>query len=571
MRNTRPHRLLPALFVGLIAAGTASCSNDGFGRVRSTPRLVVELDATATNPGSREAPLKLGVDTPTTFRVTVRALNAGGVQDPTFNRHVRISTKPGAVAPLSGADTDGRNVLLKNGESVPLDVVVTNAYGVTYIVADDLGYVPADPLRKHDDGTPNPPACSNGVDDDGDGLIDSPADDGCAFANDDDERGGTFAEGVSPPIYFRLPRIADVRGLTCDSANPPVCSGNGSTPYPKEQIQLDTGFRDDGSYEFSTVVIRIASDGFYVNDLGDTRGGFSSIFAFNFNAPPRMRTCDRMKTYGGTANEFFGFTQIAYPTWTLEEWDPARRPCLVPDPTRLSPTAIGSAPDLLKVSGSLVRVETDPLGTQKLKVTPKFGPGDVPKSPGGLYVATPDASNCDFDKNGRIVFTPPNPESECSTACTNDPECTEWSNFAARSTFRLTVTDSNGRSAAIQADASASAGFDPLAMKGKDLRSFTGTLHFFSGGSQFTIEARCKDDIIVPLQEKPFVSDRACNTDADCTGPLPTGLALSPDFKCTQLAAGKACRKLDPERPDVREPPPLACVFPRTFLDNNPQ
>ena len=133
------------------------------------------------------------------------------------------------------------------------------------------------------------------------------------------------------------------------------------------------------------------------------------------------------------------------------------------------------------------------------------------------------------------------------------------------------MTDATGRSAAIQADASASAGFSPLALKGKDLRSFTGTLHYFSGGSQFTIEARCKDDIIVALEEKPFVSDRACEADIDCTDPTPKGLGLSDKFKCTPLAAGKACRKLDPERPEVREPPPLACVFPRTFLDNNPQ
>ena len=553
--------ILPALLVTLVAA----CSSDGFGRVRNPPRLVVELDAATSNPGAREAPLNLSVKVPITFRVVVRALAADGSQDATFNRHVRISTKPGAVAPLTGADATGRNVLLTGGVSVPVDVAVSNAYGTTYVVADDLGYVPADPLRDP------PPACANGIDDDGDGLIDSPADDGCAFANDDDERGGTFAQGVSAPIYFKLPRIADIRGLRCDGANPSVCSGNGSTPYPKEQIQVDTGYRDDGTHAFDTVVIRIASDGFYVNDLGDQRGGFNSIFAFNFNAPPRMRTCDRMKTFSGTANEFFGFTQIAYPTWTLEEWDPARRPCLVPDPARLAPATILDATALLPVSGSLVRVETDPGGVQKLKVTPKFGPGDVPRTPGGLYAATPDASNCDFDKNGRIFFTPPNPESECSTACAADPECTEWSSFASRGTFRLTVSDSNGRAAAIQADASASAGFDPLAQKGQPLRSFTGTLHFFSGGSQFTIEARCKDDIIVPLTEKPFVSDRACNTDVDCTGPLPTGLGLAPEFKCLPLVAGKACRRIDPKRPDVREPPPLACVFPRTFLDNNPQ
>jgi hypothetical protein len=567
--NTTSARFVPALLalgsVCVGSVGTTSCASDGFGRVRSTPRLIVELDANATNPGSREAPLNLLVNTPTSFRVTIRALALDGSVDPTFNRYVRVSSKPGAVAPLSGADTEGRNVLLKNGSSEPLNVAVTNAYGITYIVADDLGYVPVDPLRDP------PPACANGIDDDGDGVVDAPADDGCAFANDDDERGGTFAEGVSTPIYFRLPRIADIRGLTCDATQPPSCSGNGSTPYPKQPIQVDTGYREDGTFAFDTVVTRIASDGFYVNDLGDVRGGFNSIFAFNFNAPPRMRTCDRIKTYGGTASEFFGFTQMSYPTWTLEEWDPARRPCLVPEPTRLTPELLGRTPDLLRVSGNLVRVETDPSGAQKLKVTPKFGPGDVQKGPDGRYTPTLDASNCDFDKNGRVTFVKGTPEGDCATACSTDPECTEWSSYASRSTFRLTVTDGNGRSAAVQADASTAAGFDPVAVKGKPLRSFAGTLHYFSGGSQFTLEARCADDIIVPLTETPFVSDRTCTTDLDCTDAAPKGLALSADYKCAQLAAGKACRKLVPERPDVREPPPLACVFPRTFLDNNPQ
>lgn len=580
--KARTRSLFPALVVALAATFTASCASDGFGHTRNPPHLVVEFtqnpDGSDQKLGARDAPLDLTVDTPTSFRVVVRAVAASGAEDTTFNRQVRISSKPGAVAPVSGPDTSGRNVLLVDGKSAPIDVQVSNTYGTTFIVADDLGYVPADPLRTHDDGSPFPPACSNAFDDDGDDRIDFPSDEGCAFANDDDEKGGTFSQGVSTPIYFRFPRIADVRGLKCDANL--GCSGNGSTPYPKEQIQIETGYREDGTFASDTVVVRISSDGFYVTDLGDKRkavpggqqsAGFSSIFAFNFSAPPRMRTCDRMKTYGGTANEFFGFTQIAYPTWTLEEWDPIKRPCLVPDPTPLNPGMIGTAGDLLRVSGSLVRVQTDPSGAQKLKVTPKFGPGDVPKTPGGLYVANEDASNCDFDKNGRIAFTAGDPEGDCSTACTADPECTEWSNYEARSTFRLTVTDAAGISAAIQADASASASFDPVAMKGKPIRAFSGTLHFFSGGSQYTIEARCKDDIIVALEEKPFVSDRPCNADTDCTGPLPTGLGLAGDFKCVQLEAGKACRKLDPERPEVKEPPPLACVFPRTFLDNNPQ
>jgi hypothetical protein len=538
---------------------TTSCSSDGFGRVRNPPRLIVELDPTS-NAGSPAQRLPLAVDTAVPFKFTVRAVREDGSVDTTFNRHVRIATKPGAIDPLTGPDTDGRNLLLRNGESVPVELRITNAYGITYVVADDLGYIPADPLRDP------PPACSNGIDDDGDGAIDFPADNGCAFANDDDEQGGTFGQGVSTPIYFTLPRIADVRGLKC---RPGLgCSGNGRTPYPREQIQLDVGNGDDGSAPFNTVVTRLSADGFYVTDLDDKRGGFTSIFAFNFNAPPRMRTCDRMKTYGGTANEFFGFTQIAYPTWILEEWDPAQRPCLVPEPERLSPGIISDTTELLRKTGSLVRVETAPDKSQKVQVTPNFGPGDIQKNAGGLYIATPEASNCDFDRNGRITFDG-NPESVCSTSCSADPTCTEWSNWIARQTFRLTVTDANGASAAVQADASASSGFSPVALKGVLLRSFAGTLHFFSGGSQFTIEVRCKDDITVPLDQPTFVSDKICATDNDCAA----SAGLPPDFKCVPVPVGatKVCRKLDPARPDLREPPPLACVFPRTFLENNPQ
>lgn len=558
------------LVLAALCALLSSCSGDRFGRPPNPPRLVVTLQT--SDPaliGTIDKPVDLKVDVPLKYTVTVHAVTSSGAPDTSFNRYVRMSSKPGAIDPLTGPDADGRNILLKAGESVPFDVMVTNAFGTTYIVADDLGYTPKDPLANP------PPQCSDGIDNDGDGKIDFPADEGCAFANDDSEEGGTYSEGASTPIYFRLPRIAEVRGLKCTDPGRTSCSGNGATPYPRQQMLIDTGFRDTSNgFTFNTVVTRISSSGFYVTDLDDPSGtprgtaGFNSVFAFNFNAPPFMRTCDRLKSYGGTASEFFGFTQISYPTWTLEEWDPAQRPCLVPAPERLSPSYFGSSPDLLKRSANLVRVETSPDGAQTTKVTPKFGPGDVQKTPGGLYAATPDASNCDFDHNGKITFAVGNPENDCNTACTADPECTEWSNWIARSTFRLTVSDANGSKAAIQADATAAAGFDPVAMKGATLRWFAGTMTFFSGGAQFTIEVRCKDDIIVDPKQAPFNTDSVCSVDDDCT----PGHGFPAGFQCSQLSSGtKACRKIDPARPDVKEPPPLACVFPRTFLDNNPQ
>jgi len=342
-----------------------------------------------------------------------------------------------------------------------------------------------------------------------------------------------------------------------------------------------------------------------------------------------MRTCDRLKTLGGTATEFFGLTQIGFPTWTLEEWIPSQRPCLVPEPTRLVPDLLArlpaSAPDLLRLSASLVRVETNPDGSQRVKIAPKFGPGDTPlvrekiepPPPAGepqfrdVYRATPEASNCDFNKNGRIEFPPFDEactkacasdskseqcvkcgaEAKCSTECAADAECAEWSNFATRGVFRLTVTDKDGRAGGVQADTSAAPEFDAFALKGKELRAFTGTLHYFSGGTQFTVQARCSDDVIASLSDKPFVTDSVCATDADCTNPPPTGLGLFAIYTCVSLARGKACRKIDPSRAaacskactdnaaseqcricnDERMSPPLACVFSRTSLDNNPQ
>lgn len=574
MMRSRPLLLLGATCALVVFA--PSC-DDGFGSVRGQRRLEVELQDREAVSGERLNPLPLTVDDPKPLRVIVRALRTDGSIDSDFNGFVRLSAKPGAIEPLSGPDTEGRNVKLVQGESRAVDVRLVNAYGTTYILADDLGYVPVDPLSDP------PPKCADGIDNDGDGRVDFPADDGCAFANDDSEEGATYAQGASTPIFFSLPRIADIRGLRCQ--DPATCSGTGATPYPKEQIQVDTGYHDKRDpqtgelrqeFDFSVVVSRISSDGFYATDVADPRNaGFTSIFSFNFNAPPRMRVCDRLKTFGGTATEFFGFTQISYPTWTLEEWDPRQRRCLVPDVEPLSPSEVNDNGILLRLSGGLVRVETtaekrpgDPSSRDfVVRVTPKFGPGDVPRVGAG-FAPGPDATNCDFNKDGRIDFALGSPEGECSNACTQDKECTEYSNYLARRTFRLTVTDANQQIGAIQADASTTATFDPLAMKGKELRSFSGTLHFFSGGAQYTIEARCSDDIVVDLGAQPLGQDRLCSADADCAGYNQGALV----YTCQQLPSGeKACRSALLPNGGGFAPPPLACVFPRTILDNNPE
>lgn len=523
-------RLLPLAGLGFMIAVQPACQGDYFGNTHAGSRLTVELIDAENVSGTRLKRLPLKVNSPQPFKVKVTAINETGGVDTSFSGYVRMSSKPGAIERIDSPDADGRNLKLNAGVSSEVTIMVSNAYGNTFIIADDLGYAPADPVAKP------PPACSDGLDNDGDGKVDFPTDEGCAYANDNTETGGTFSQGSTPPIYYALPRIADLRGLTCN-ADGKNCSGTGKTPYQREQLLIDTGLHDkaDGNqkYDFDMVVTRISSDGFYVQDTKDRRtdqngdpAGFSGVFAFNFSAPPGMRVCDRLKTFTGTATEFFGFTQISYPTWTLEAWNPELRPCLVPEPIDLEPSTVPHAEvdqdtgklswvvptSLLPRTASLLRVLTDPTKNRVVKVTSKFGAGLVQKDDKTkLYVPTADASNCDFNGDGKIDFAPGAEEGVCAQVCTLDADCTEYSNFIGRSTFRLFVSDGNV-SGAIQADATASSEFKPLERKGQNIKSFSGVMTFFSGGSQYTIEARCPDDIVVDLDAEPLPSDKACVT-----------------------------------------------------------
>ncbi len=501
------HLSIPlALIAGLSSPG---CSGGTPIRV-DTLRLQVDLAPTAKI-GLRTARLPISLSSALDFPVTVTALLPDGTVDTTFNGEVRLSVKPGSVQAVSGPNSEGRNVKLVNGVATGVVVSLLGAFGDARILADDLGYLPADPLRKP------PPQCSNGLDDDGDGLIDFPADPGCAFGNDDTETGGTYSAGASSAIHFNYPRISDVRGLPL---------GGGSTAYPNQQVQMNTGWNTDDPakcpkgkfpcFVFNSVVTRIAGDGFYATDVdAQAATGYSSVFAYNFSPPPDMRVCDRLKSFGGTSSDFFGFTEINYPTWELDQWDPNVRPCGVPEPHLLDVFEISDTVTLLKNTAALVRVQTSPL--LDVHVTSKFGPGtpkcnliDAVKDIWTCEIGA-DATNCDLNKDGKVDFGK-NPEKTCAATCSADmaKECTEFSDYLGRGNFLLVLKDLNNVVSVVAANGLAANNFDAHALKGKPIGAFTGTLRYFSGGSQFTIEARCDADIVTDPSKKPLPSDQAC-------------------------------------------------------------
>jgi hypothetical protein len=357
-----------------------ACSS-GFPERKSTLRFNVSITDPADlgSPAARRE-LITSDRKAETYTLQVEALKLDGTRDTSFNGFVKLSVKPGSLLPVTGPNTDGRTVRLTAGIAADVRAPIYNAFGETRIIAEDIGYVPALPSRSP------APKCADGVDNDGDGKIDYPADEGCAFANDDSEEGGTYAAGSSQIVYYKLPRISDLRGAVC-VGTPPVCTGGANTPFKAQQIQIDTGV-DEASQKqtFDVIVTRVASNGFYVQDVENDRvaqddpcanpvkkrekRGYDGLFAFNFNSPPGMRVCDRLRSLSGTATEFFGSIQIGYPTWNLEEWNPkGDRACGVPEPFEFLAEDAGSISALLKNVHSLVRARTGVITRPALDAT----------------------------------------------------------------------------------------------------------------------------------------------------------------------------------------------------------
>ena len=498
------------VFRAMLAAGLVSCGSP----VPSTPvtnRLAITVTSSVL--GTPDGPLPVAGMRERPFTAAVTAYDLRGDVDEDFTGWARISVKPGAVISLGGAaEVRGRSVHLVRGRAEGITVGIEGAFGETRLWAEDAGYDPVDPTRDP------PPACANGVDDDSDGTVDFPADPGCAFANDDTEGAGSRSAGASQAIHFALPRVADVRGVSL---------GGAATAYPKQQVLVDTGwraeFRDPATgspapkFVHQVVVTRIASDGFYVTDIDDPRG-YGSVFAFTFGSPPGLRVCDRLYSLAGTAVDFYGFTELGFPTFSAEYWvpkvhadgsaNPLGRDCLVPEPYSFSADDLGasSAPVRFRHESALVRVESS--GSNVLRVGAYLG-RDRPGPP--EYKPSAGATNCDLNGDGTVDYYT-EPEKTCSAACESDADCTEYTNFRLRRTYQLVLVPGGDekKRQAIQGDSTTASAFDPLLHKGRPLRSFSGTLRYFSGGARFTIESRCRDDVVVSMSDSPRSSSVAC-------------------------------------------------------------
>ncbi len=410
-----------------------------------------------------KAPLPANVgDHPETLSIEVTAVDPAGASID-FDGVVRVSIEPGAVVGVLGSDgaLDGRSVRLKNGKA-KFDIQVTAVYGETHVVVEDLGYRPAKSGKT--------PACANGENDDPDEdvLIDFPADPGCAFADDDSEEAGSFAAGTSRPVHFALPTLRQIQGTS-------------STPFPFEGLEANTESPQ------LLVVTRIARDGFYVTDVAEQGLGHNHLFAFNFSTPAGMRVCDRVTYLAGTMSEFFGFTEMNFPSFRVDPlFEGDEDLCLVPEPVLLDSDDPDMTDRPIDDRDAMEGQESGLVRVTGYSITANFG-----DKPAIGNVFGPDRTNCDLNGDGVVDFTSA-AESSCGNLCSADPDCTEWTQFAARGNYKI-----HRGPKMIQVQTDGAPGFVPTAHRGELLRAVTGTLRNFSGGSlNWTIEARCTDDLV---------------------------------------------------------------------------
>ncbi len=458
--------------VGCGGAITDTAQSDRVGGV------VTVLVTTAGNRGTPAMPLPFSSDgVPFTMRIEVRGATNQRLTG--FNGWVAISVAPGDLVGLSGPDGTvlGNQVKLTNGVAENLVVSVSRGYGIARIWAEEQGYVPVDARRSP------PPQCSNGLDDDHDGLLDYPADPGCLAANDDSERAGSYTIGTSEPIYFDLPEIIDVRGRSAVS------------PLLGERVTMRGRNTPDAPTAASPahrlVVTQTTNQGFFVTDVDDASCNgqpcFNSLYSFNFNTPQGMRPCDLVDTLTGSVSQFVGTTQLAQPGFHVGmQWFPndmVSGQCLIPDAVEITGTLLATTATMEPYQSSLGRVTNVTLPT-------KVGPGRAPNG-----IPTAGATNCDLNGDGVVTYTNGNLEGQCSNNCAADPTCSEWTNWLRYGQVTVTLAGAGAGMPRISVAAqSVNATFDPQHPRGPTA-TVTGNLQQI--GSAWIVLPRCGSDFVV--------------------------------------------------------------------------
>jgi hypothetical protein len=129
--------------------------------------------------------------------------------------------------------------------------------------------------------------------------------------NGSPEEPGSFATGLSPTIYVDHPTIHQVQETDLHITS----SLNG------DFVRINLDGRE-------AVVTGITRDGFYVTDLSESGYLYAGIYVYSFSRP-EVEIGDRIVQLSGINDEFYGFTELGFPSWKVEGTAAVPTPVLV--------------------------------------------------------------------------------------------------------------------------------------------------------------------------------------------------------------------------------------------------
>lgn len=114
-----------------------------------------------------------------------------------------------------------------------------------------------------------------------------------------DEAPGSYATGLSPLIHVVHPTIRQLQ----EGKHHETSALNG------DFVELEVAGR-------AVVVTGITKDGFYATDTAEVGGVYAGIFVYSFSRPA-VEIGDTLGRLSGTAEEYYGFTELSFPSWKV--------------------------------------------------------------------------------------------------------------------------------------------------------------------------------------------------------------------------------------------------------------
>ena len=247
--------LLVAMTV-VFAFHTASCERELDSNLEGPMSFRVNI--MQGDRGERENPRVFSAD-PVTYRLNIYAMTEASNVDSGFTRYVHLNAGPtGRIC--AEQDTSrlkkvglGWYVQVVNGVAENVPVRVEGLHGRSHIWIEDTGT---------------------------------------------DEQPGSYSTGLSEPIWSANPTIRNLQETDHPSTN--ALFG--------DFVEIDAEAR-------SLVVTGITNDGFYVTDESEVADIYNALYVYSFSRPGDLEEGDVLGQLSGISDEFYGFTELSFPSW----------------------------------------------------------------------------------------------------------------------------------------------------------------------------------------------------------------------------------------------------------------